>query len=260
MPNTVRRAIGCLLIATAPLSAIQFRRRLPHFHHQAQSIGTRNRIHVNRLITETGTLEMEAGAGFAESGDITNPVLLKYTPAGRSLLAGRTEYSVGLDYGQGATDVTVAANSLLYDGEHWNVSLGPSLTLVRQYGDGLRAGATFVTRYDRGLASLGVTAAWSKATRPGANTPADLAAFGAGGGIRLASSGWRSHFTLNGNVLSEHASSTPSISSTFEGVEWEISGKVSANFVVQQQDWRGANRDNIFFTGLTVNFGRLRLH
>ncbi len=248
------------MVACVPAYGISLRRRLPHFHHQAQSIGTRNRVHVNRLITEPGTFEMEVGAGFSEYGDNIDPVLLKFTAAGDSLLLGKTEYSVGFDYWHGSNDVTLAANSLLLDGERWNVSVGPTVTIVRQDGSGLRAGGTVVTRYDRGLGSVGATATWSKATRPGAGTPADLAAFGLGGGVRLGSAGWRGKLTLNGNVLSEHASATPGGWSTFEGLEWELTGRVSANAVVQQVDWGGANRDNQFFVGVTVNFGRVKLH
>lgn len=260
MTIAVCRTIAWVLLLSAPVHALTLRRRVPHFHHQAQSMGTRNRVHVNRLITEPGTFEMEVGAGFAEYGDNTDPVLLKFTAAGDSLLAGRTEYSVGFDYLHGSNDVSLAANSLLFDGEHWNVTLGPSLTIVRQDGSGVRAGATFVTRYDHGPASVGVTAAWSKATRPGPLTPADLVDVGLGGGVRLGSKGWRSKLTANGNFLSEHASATGAVASTFEGLEWEINGKISANAVVQQLDWRGPNRDNLFLLGLTINFGRVKLH
>lgn len=243
-------AVGCWLLASGVAEA-----RLRRFHHQAQSIGTRNRVHVNRLITEPGTLELEIGAGFG-----VDPALLKFTGAGDSLWSGKTEYSVGFDYWHGSNDVTLAANSLLLDGEHWNVSVGPAVTIVRQEGSGLRGGGTLVTRYDRGLGSIGATATWSKATRPGAGTPADLAAFGLGGGVRLGSAGWRGKLTVNGNVLSERASATPGVWSTFEGLEWELTGRVSANAVVQQVDWGGANRDNQFFVGVTVNFGRVKLH
>lgn len=255
MTSSVPRVLIGLLILSSSLPAISLRRRVPHFHHQAQAIGTRNRVHVNRLITEPGTLELEIGAGFSEYMDNTNPALLKYTP-----ITGRTEFSVGFDYAHSSNDVTLAANSLLYDGEHWNVSLGPSLTIVQQGGRGLRAGATAVTRYDHGPASIGLTATWSKATRPNDNIPADITAFGLGGGVRLGKTGWRSHLTANGNVLVEKDSATPKIISTFEGLEWEITGRISANAVVQQLDWRGPNRDNQFFLGLTVNFGRLKLH
>ena len=243
-------AVGCWLLTSGVAEA-----RLRRFHHQAQSIGTRNRVHVNRLITEPGTLEMEFGAGFG-----VDPALVKFTGAGDSLLWGRTEYSVGFDYWHGENDVTVAANSLLLDGVHWNVSVGPAVTIVRQDGSGLRGGGTVVTRYDRGLGSIGATAAWSKATRPGAGTPADLAAIGLGGGVRLGSTGWRGKLTVNGNLLREQASGTTVAWSTFEGLEWEVTGRVAANVVVQQIDWRGVNRDHQMFVGVTVNFGRVKLH
>ena len=258
VPKTVRRSLGCLILLCLPLHAQQIRRRLPHFRHQAQSIGNRSRVHVNRLVTESGTIEMEAGISFAEFAGITNPILLKYTAAGDSLLLGRTEFSVGFDYAHASNDITLAATSLLYDGEHWNVALAPTLTIVRQDGSGIRAGATMITRYDHGPASFGATATWSKASLPGPGTPADLASFGLGGGVRLAAAGWRSRLTLNGNALSEHASATRAATSTFEGIEWEITKRAALNFVVQQSDWRGPSRDNIFLAGLTINLGRIR--
>ena len=258
MTPTVCRVLALLLLAL-PAPALSIK-RLARFHHQAQAIGTRNRVHVNRLITEPGTLELEIGASISEYGDNVNPALLKFAPGGDDLLIGKTEYSVGFDYAHTGNDITANANSLLYDGEHWNVTLGPNVTFLRQSGSGLRAGATLVTRYDYGPASLGVTATWSKATRPDANTPADYAAFGAGGGIRLAKEGRLSHFTLNANALSEHASSSAPIYSAFEGIEWEITSHVSANLTVQQIDIRGPNRDNQLFLGFTINFGRLKLH
>lgn len=245
-----RFVLSLLLLAGGVAEA-----RLPRFRRQAHAIGTRNRVHVNRLITEAGTLELEIGVGFG-----ADPALLKYTAEGDSLLWGRTEYSVGFDYLHGSNDVTLAANSLLLDGVHWNVSVGPAVTIVRQDGSGLRGGGTVATRYDRGLGSVGATANWSKATRPGAGTPADVAAFGLGGGVRLGKAGWRGKLTLNGNLLNEHASSTAAAWSTFEGLEWEATGHVSANVVVQQIDWGGANRDKQVFVGLTVNFGRVKLH
>ncbi len=210
---------------------------------------------MNRLITEPGTLEVEFSAAYSEAGDFVNPMLVKFTP-----LRGRTELSVGFDYAHPGNDVTFAANTMLYDGEHWNVSLGPALTLVRADGEGLRPGATFITRYDHGLASVGVTATWSKATRPSVYNPADQTAFGLGGGIRLGKEGWRRHWTLNGNVLNERASSTRPMTSTFEGLEWELNSRVSINLVAQQLDWRGPNRDNQALAGVTVNFGHIRLH
>lgn len=239
------------LLLAVPLFPARFK---IHFHRSAQSLGTRNRLHVNRLITEPGTVEMEAAASWSQSGDYVDPILLKYTPG------KKIEYSVGFDYAHPGNDVTVAANSLLHDGEHWNVALGPNVTFVRRDGDGLRAGATFITRYDRGLASVGVTASWSKATRPSVNNPADYVAAGFGGGIRLAKEGRLSHWTLNGNILNERASATHPATSLYEGLEWEAAPRLSLNFVVQQLDLRGPNRDNQALVGLTLNLGHVRLH
>jgi hypothetical protein len=242
------RFIVFAVLFGGPIYPAQFKVR---FQRNAQSIGTRNRIHVNSLITEKGTVEIEAAASWSETGDYISPILLKYAPG------HRIEYSVGFDSAHPGNDVTVAANTLLYDGEHWNFALGPNVTFVRHEGDGLRAGATFIARYGRGLASAGGTLSWSKATHPNNKIPSNYTSCGFGGGVRLAKEGRLSNWTVNGNITNEHASSTRPVTSLFEGLEWQVTPRLSLNFVVQQLDLRGPYRDNQSLVGLTLNVGRV---
>lgn len=141
-------------------------------------------------------------------------------------------------------------------GEHWNFALGPNVTFVRHEGDGLRAGATFIAHYGRGLASAGGTLSWSKATHPNNNNPAIYTSCGFGG-VRLAKEGRLSNWTINGNIINEHASSNRPVTSLFEGIEWQVTSQLSLNFVVQQLDLRGPYRDNQSLVGLTLNVGRV---
>jgi hypothetical protein len=250
---------GLLWFFVSNLHASTLRRRTQRIRQHSQSIGLRNRVHVNRLITESGTVELEAGALFHAGGAFDLPMLWKHTPFGRSLLIGRTEYSLGFDaIPREDGQYTVAAQSLVLDGEHWNVSLGPNATFIRNTA-GVRAGASLVVRYDRGLTTFGAAANWSKASSPSDNNPADWTTSGVGGGVRLGRSGWRSRITFHANATMETASSTVPVKSTFEGVEVEITSRAAVNIVAQQVDWRGPNRENQVLAGITVNFGRLRL-
>src|SRR5438128_2115227 len=61
-------------------------------------ISLRKRLHVNTLITEPGTMELDWGNLYSFStGNYTMPSGLRYTPEGGNILWGRTEYSVAFD-------------------------------------------------------------------------------------------------------------------------------------------------------------------
>ncbi len=93
------------------------------------NITLRKRLHVNTLITEPGTIEVEWDNLYSYStGNFSMPSVIKYTPKGTSILWGRTEYSAAFDAidsvaltGQRNTQfsdrVTFAANAVLKDGE-----------------------------------------------------------------------------------------------------------------------------------------------
>src|SRR5262245_21939461 len=72
------------------------------FHRSASAaprgaaITLRKRLHVNTLITEPGTAELEWGNDYSLTSDVyTMPSTIKYTPEGRHLLWGRTEFAAG---------------------------------------------------------------------------------------------------------------------------------------------------------------------
>src|SRR5260370_34923716 len=65
---------------------------------RSSSITLRERLHVNTLITAPGTMEVEWGHDYSStSGAYTMPSTVKYTPEGRHILWGRTEFAAGLD-------------------------------------------------------------------------------------------------------------------------------------------------------------------
>src|SRR5581483_908595 len=64
---------------------------------RGEPISLRKRVHVNTLITETGTMEIEWGGAFSTGGDFTFPSDIKYTPEGRYIFWGRTEFSASFD-------------------------------------------------------------------------------------------------------------------------------------------------------------------
>src|SRR5262245_49846764 len=63
----------------------------------ASNISLRKRVHVNTLITEPGTLEVELGGAFSVGGNFSFPSTIKYTPEGKHVWWGRTEFSASFD-------------------------------------------------------------------------------------------------------------------------------------------------------------------
>ncbi len=64
---------------------------------RGEPISLRKRVHVNTLITEPGTMEIEWGGAFSTGGNFTFPSDIKYTPEGRYIFWGRTEFSASFD-------------------------------------------------------------------------------------------------------------------------------------------------------------------
>jgi len=96
--------------------------------HRTSNITLRKRLHVNTLITAPGTMEIEWDNLYsATNSNFSMPSIVKYTPAGKNILWGRTEYSVAFDSidsvaltaqrtSQFSGRVTFAANAVLRDG------------------------------------------------------------------------------------------------------------------------------------------------
>ena len=62
------------------------------------TITLQKRLHVNTLITQPGTIELDWGNDYSFTSDsYTMPSTLKYTPAGKHILWGRTEFAASFD-------------------------------------------------------------------------------------------------------------------------------------------------------------------
>src|ERR1044072_2061038 len=135
-------------------------------------ISLRKRVHVNPLITEPGTLEVEFGGAFSTGGNFTFPSTIKYTPEGPYVFWGRTEFSASFDSLSSAVQfedrttqfsdrVSLAANCVLYDGKEFDIAIAPLTSFFLRGEKGVRVGATAIARYDHGQNSAGVTATWT---------------------------------------------------------------------------------------------------
>src|SRR5689334_13018605 len=93
------------------------------------TITLRKRLHINTLITQPGTAEIDWGSLYSLSTtDFTMPAALKYTPQGTHIYWGRTEYAVTFDSitnnqtilgraTQFSQALTFAATAVLHDGD-----------------------------------------------------------------------------------------------------------------------------------------------
>src|SRR5437763_2093717 len=110
-------------------------------NNRANPISLRKRIHVNTLITEPGTMEIEWGGAFSADGGFTFPTTIKYTPEGRHVYWGRTEFSASFDslasslQPEGRTThfsdrATFAANCVIHDGDKLDLALAPLVSVL----------------------------------------------------------------------------------------------------------------------------------
>lgn len=197
------------------------------------------------------------------------PTTLKFTPEGRHIYWGRTEFSAGLDLltsvapnGSRITQlgdrVTVAADFLALDGDKLDLAIVPQGTFLLHGDDGARLGATAIARYDVGRNSAGLRITWTGATAPSSTNPAGTLEMDVGYGRRLASAGILRRFTLHGNAVREKSTSAPRQISLFEGMEYEFSEKLALDVSAQHSNVIGGPRDTQLVLGLTMNLGRVR--
>lgn len=235
----------------------------------ASNIALRKRVHVNTLITEPGTLEVEFGGAFSTTGNFSFPSTIKYTPEGKYVWWGRTEFSVSFDSLastvqfdnralQFSDRVTYAANCVVHDGDKLDIAIAPQVSNFLRGDSGLRVGATAIARYDAGRNSTGVTVTWTAATAVSPSNPAGTLDIGYGYGRRLMASGPLGHLTAHSNVLYERSTEVPRQISVFEGVEYQITEKVAVDFSGQHLSVWGGPVDHQVSVSLTVNTGRLR--
>jgi len=236
---------------------------------RGSAITLRKRLHVNTLITAPGTLELEWGNDYSlTSDDDTIPATLKYTPEGRHILWGRTEFAASFDTISTSVEndariahfsdrITCAATSVLFDGEKLDVAIAPQASVFLRGESGMRMGATAIARYDSGRNSTGVTLSWTGATVSSPDNPAATFDAGFGYGRRLKASGFLGHFSPHGNVIYEKSTGLDRLLSVFEGVEYQVTDNFAIDATAQHFNVVGGAIDHQVVIGITWNLGRI---
>src|SRR5207253_10975526 len=264
------KVVPLAAVALIFLSVSERAAAFPHLRHsprQGSSVTLRKRLHINDLITEPGTVEIDwANLYSYTSRNFTMPSALKYTPAGNSFLWGRTEYSIAFDSISSAVDlgnrttqfsdrVTLTATSVLLDTTHFDIGIAPQTTFFLRDESGGRYGATVIVREDIGLNSIGATIGWSGATTTSFTNPAGTWDFGAGFGRRLAAKGTLSHFTPHINAVLERSTGFERSLSAFAGVEYQITPRVAFD-ASGQRIGLTTGPDRQILLGMTINLGK----
>jgi hypothetical protein len=255
------------------ISALPLRAGLPHWFSigdgSSSKIALRKRLHVNTLITEPGTFELEWSSLYAfDSGNYRMPATLKYTPAGHSVIWGRTEYSAAFDsitnaesgggrITQFSQSLAFTATSVLHDGEKFDFAIAPQAVLFLRGESGVRLGATAIARYDVGRNSIGGTFSWSAATSSSATNPFGTFDAGFGFGRRLAASGVLGQFTPHVNAVWERSTGLDRVVSVFEGVEYQVTQHLAFDLSAQHFDIHGNAPDRQLVLGMTLNLGKI---
>ena len=228
------------------------------------SISLKKRLHINTLITEPGTFEVDWANVYSFSSDgLLMPTAIKYTPVGHHDWWGRTEYSMSFNsYDSYASQfgqfMTLTGTCVLRDGEKFDIAIAPQVTAFLRDERGARIGATAIARYDFGRNSIGTTFGWSGATHSSPTNPAGTFDVGTGFGRRLAAGGVLGHFSPHVNAGWERSTGVARIASLLEGVEYQIVEKVALDVSAQQVAAAGHGPDRQLIVGMTINFGRPR--
>jgi len=232
------------------------------------NITLRKRLHVNALITEPGTVEIDWSGLYSFSDtEFTMPSAIRYTPEGRTVWWGRTEYSLAfdtlsnVDYAGGrltqfSRTVSVAATTVLHDGERLDIAIAPQATFFLRDYSGARIGATAIIRYDAGRNSAGGALSWSGATHSADGNPAGILAAGFGFGRRLATQGLLGKFTPHTNLVTEKSAGTGNIVSVFEGVEYQLTPRFAIDVSGQHIGVAGGIPNHQIAAGITLNLGK----
>ena len=227
------------------------------------TISLKKRLHINTLITEPGTIEVDWASAYSfTSNGLVLPTAIKYTPPGHHDWWGRTEYSVSFNsYDNAASNfgqtVTLTGTCVLRDGEKLDIAIAPQVTAFLRDERGARAGATAIARLDVGRNSIGATFGWTGATQSSPTNPAGTIDVGAGFGRRLAASGFVGHFSPHVNAGWERSTGVPRIVSLLEGVEYQIVDQLAFDVSAQQVSAMGQRPDRQVIFGITVNLGHL---
>lgn len=230
-------------------------------------IALRKRLHVNTLITEPGTVEVDWGNLYSLStASFAMPSGVRYTPAGSNIIWGRTEYSVAFDTITSAAvggarltrfsqAVTLTATSVLHDGEKLDIAIAPQVSVFLRDEAGSRLGAIAIARYDSGRNSTGVTASWSAATHASPTNPAGTFDAGFGFGRQLSGSPLLEKFTPHFNAEWEKSTSVERAVLVFEGIEYQWTDRLAFDLSAQHFAGAGNAPDHQLAFGMTLNLG-----
>jgi hypothetical protein len=262
----IRTAASLILLVLPPTYAeFHPRQRVPASQH-ASAVTLRKRLHVNDLITQPGTVELDWGTLYSyATGSFTFPSALKFTPLGNSLFWGRTEYSVafnslastvdtGVRLTQFSDRLTFAATSVVFDSPHFDIALAPQVTAFLRDDSGTRLGATAIGRYDAGGNSIGISLSWTAASSATDTNPAGVWDFGGGYSRRLGSV--FSRFTPHLNAVLEKSTGFERSLSVFAGVEYQMTERVAIDATGQRSSLTGGTPDRQVLLGFTINLGK----
>jgi hypothetical protein len=225
------------------------------FSRRGSNISLRKRLHINTLIAEPGTGEVDWSGLYSFDTGFTVPSGFRYTPAGPYVFWGRTEYAVFTDFNQSAT---VAATAVLLDGDKFDLAIQPQASWLFHSESGERFGATAIARYDTGKSSIGATASWAYATNVSPTNPAGVWDLGVGMGRRLAAEGFLGRLTPHVNSVWERATGASWSLSLFEGVELQITGRLGFDVSGQHISVRGDSPEHQLAFGFTYSLGKLQ--
>jgi hypothetical protein len=257
------------MMASQAHATLFHRNRVSASRH-ASGVSLRKRLHVNDLITEPGTVELDWGSLYSyTTGAFTLPSALKFTPAGNSLVWGRTEYSVAFDSVASAVNagarstrfsdhLTFAATAVVLDSPHFDIAIAPQVTAFLRNESGARLGATAIARFDGGGNSIGATLGWTAATSATDTNPVGVWDFGAGFGRHLARSGFFNRLTPHVNAVLERSTGFERTLAVFGGVEYQVGKRVAIDASAQRYGLTGGAPDRQFLLGLTINLGKGR--
>jgi len=232
-------------------------------------ITLRKRLHINTLITEPGTAEVDWGNLFSFSTEnFAMPSGLRYTPAGSHIIWGRTEYSAAFDtvtsvdagggrLTQFSQALTLTATSVLRDGEKLDIAIAPQATLFLRDESGVRLGTVAIARYDSGRNSLGATVGWSGATHSSVSNPAGTFDLGFGFGRQLSGSHLLEKLTPHLNAEWEKSTGQNSAVLAFEGIEYQVTEQLAFDLAAQHFASAGRAPDHQIAFAMTLNLGKV---
>ena len=258
-----------VLLASPPCFAGIFKRANPSGSGNAK-ITLRKRLHVNTLITEPGTVEVDWSSLYSlTTTNFAMPSAVRYTPEGSHIIWGRTEYSVAFDtitsavvggsrLTQFSQAVTFTATSVVHDGEKLDIAFAPQATVYLRDESGGRMGAVAIARYDSGRNSAGGTASWSAATHSSPSNPAGTFDLGFGYGRQLAGSPLLEKLTPHINAEWEKSTGLGRVLLAFEGIEYQIKERLAFDIAAQQYAAAGSAPDHQVVLGMTFKLGKGR--